>query len=179
MKRWWYLALWVWIAILVITLYTFPKHGETVATKHVSRIGAIPLGARVEIPVDAQLVGLNILPCNTNNATDRDVSYILMTNMPLVQLRELYRKDSPDVEIQWVVDRTDMFSFVAFRKDKGTSKRKRFLFSFSAFRGMSAVEGQALGLSKEDLHRKTFVFLIVKEPEDVGGLIYIPTQLLP
>ena len=162
--------------VLYIARFRGARH-VSLSTKRISHIGAIPLGTSIEVPVDAQLVGMNILPCDTETA-HRDVSYILISDTPVEMLREHYRNNPPNVNIQWMEDKPEQFTFVAFRQGMNRP-RQAFLFSLSVFRGLSRVEGQALGLSEKEYRQKTFIFLIVNEPEATAGLIYLPTRFDP
>lgn len=142
-----------------------------------SHIGSISLGTVLEMPTDISVVGLQLAQ-RENDENDRDVSYILMTGISLAELRSLYKRKWTGIDIRWVVDKPEMFSFTAF-KPKGQYKKDAFIFSLSAFNGLSDQEGRVLGLSEGEWRRKTFIFLILREPPAEGGLITLPLVLKP
>ncbi len=181
-----YRVLIILLVIVMATLMSFLYFVRTrnnllssSSTQRVSRIGAIPLGTTLELPADALLVGLDTLSCD-DASEERDVTYILMTTMSIVDLKGLYRRDWFDVEVLWLVDKPDTLSFTVFRKDGKLSRKERFLFSLTAFSGLpSPLIGEALGLTQEQYRQKTFIFLTVKEPQELNGFVYLPVLFKP
>jgi hypothetical protein len=148
-------------------------------TLRISRIGGRALPTALELPSDVSVVGVQYSACRDGDgAKSRDITYILMTAVPLAELRRLYKRKWSGVDIRWAADDPSMFSFTAFRQG-GQYRSDAVLFSLAAFRSSDSSERRVLGFSEREYRSKTFIYLLLPEPPDDGGIITVPLRLKP
>jgi len=145
----------------------------------IARIGGRALPIALELPSDASVVGVQYQAClDSDSAKSRDITYILMTAAPLAELRRLYKRKWSGVDIRWTIDDPSMFSFTAFRQS-GQYRSDAVLFSVAAFRSSDSSERRILGFSEREYRSKTFIYLLLPESPDDGGIITVPLLLKP